>query len=568
VTQCGVAVEAEDGIVENIKIIRWSFLFVVFVLAACGGGHSSSLPPASYEVGGSVAGLAGSGLEVSNSGGAPVSITGNGQFQLGQLAQGTQYNVSVQTQPSKPAQTCMIANGAGLVGAQNVTDITIQCTTNTYSIGGAVSGLGGGNLVLASGSDSVTVEADGSFTFPTKIVSGSTYSVTVSTQPDVSPAQFCTVANGGNSGTVAAADITDIQVDCVNVGKFLYLVNSASNAVSVYSIDAATGALSAATPAQYPAGSKPEAIAVDEAAGLLYVANYGDGTVSAYLIDGATGALTAVTGSPFGVSGAPIALALAPSGSLLYVETGNSQGISVLGFSVNQTTGVLSAVSGNPVASFPGTAPAGAVPPPVFHPSGDYLYFPQSSSSSLATYQVDATSGSLTSLGSVSTPFSYPFTAVATPDGGFLYATGDDSGLLALSIAGSGSLTALSGSPFPAAMEVGGLAIRPTGGFVYVSDCNCRTGDDPGSIDGFSLDGQTGAPTAFGGRTSPAGTLPTALVFDPSGKFAYEANTYSLDISGYSVDANTGALTAVPGSPLAIGGTTPGNGWLAVAISN
>jgi DNA-binding beta-propeller fold protein YncE len=322
-------------------------------------------------------------------------------------------------------------------------------------------------------------------------------------------------------------------------------------------------------PAQYSAGSKPEAIAIDDAAGLLYVANYGDGTVSGYVIDRETGALSAVTGSPFSVGGAPVGLALSPSGSLLYVEAGNNQGVSVMGFSVNQTTGALSAVPGNPVASFSGTSPAGAVSPPAFHPGGAYLYFPLSSSSSIAIYQVDATSGSLASLGSVATTFSYPSSDAITPDGRFLYATGANSGLLAFSIDTSiGALTAISGSPFPGDPEWTAVSVRPSGGFAYTSDCNCRTGDDPGSIYGFSLNGQTGVPTAFGGGAIPAGTLPTALVFDPSGKFAYEVNTYSVDISGYSVDANAGTLAAVPGSPVSIGGPMPGTGWLAVAISN
>jgi N-acetylneuraminic acid mutarotase len=81
----------------------------------------------------------------------------------------------------------------------------------TYSIGGTVSGLVGGSLVLQDDNpDNLTVASNGAFTFPTAITPGSAYSVTVLTQP-AAPPQYCAVANG--SGIVAAA-VTNIQIAC------------------------------------------------------------------------------------------------------------------------------------------------------------------------------------------------------------------------------------------------------------------------------------------------------------------------------------------------------------------
>jgi hypothetical protein len=81
----------------------------------------------------------------------------------------------------------------------------------TYSIGGTVSGLEGTGLALSAGlNNSVTVNADGVFTFPTRLATGTAYTVTVQTQP---ANQACTVANG--TGTVGTANITNVAVTCV-----------------------------------------------------------------------------------------------------------------------------------------------------------------------------------------------------------------------------------------------------------------------------------------------------------------------------------------------------------------
>ena len=108
-----------------------------------------------------------------------------------------------------------MANGSGTVGAANVTNVAVSCTNNppaTYTIGGALSGLGAGKSVglLNNGGDAITVNANGGFTFPNALVAGSAYAVTVGTQP---AGQSCTVANG--SGTVGAANVTNVAVSCV-----------------------------------------------------------------------------------------------------------------------------------------------------------------------------------------------------------------------------------------------------------------------------------------------------------------------------------------------------------------
>ena len=81
----------------------------------------------------------------------------------------------------------------------------------SYTVGGTISGLHGGtSLVLQNnGADDLTAVANGPFTFATALASGSTYKVTVRSQPW---GQQCVVTNG--SGTIAAADVTDVKVSC------------------------------------------------------------------------------------------------------------------------------------------------------------------------------------------------------------------------------------------------------------------------------------------------------------------------------------------------------------------
>jgi hypothetical protein len=167
----------------------------------------------SFTVGGTVSGLAGTGLVLQNSGGNDLSVTANGSFAFSTpLVSGTAFAVTVKTQPTGPAQTCSVAQGTGTVAAGNVTTVAVNCVTQAYAIGGTVTGLAGGGMVLQDNlGDNLSVTADGAFTFATPVASGAMYSVTVLTQPSA-PAQTCTVA-GGN-GLVADAAVSGVAIAC------------------------------------------------------------------------------------------------------------------------------------------------------------------------------------------------------------------------------------------------------------------------------------------------------------------------------------------------------------------
>jgi len=197
----------------------------------------------SFNVGGTVAGLLGSGLVLRNNGGDDLPIASNGSFTFATaLASGTAFEVTVATQPTRPVQTCTVADASGTIVAGDVRTVKVSCATNKYTIRGTVSGLQGSGLVLQNnGVDDVGVQTDGGFAFPTQIPSGSAYSVTVKTQP-TGPAQSCSVQNGG--GTVADRDVDNIVIRCALIeftiggtisnlqGSGLVLVNNGGDRLS------------------------------------------------------------------------------------------------------------------------------------------------------------------------------------------------------------------------------------------------------------------------------------------------------------------------------------------------
>lgn len=133
--------------------------------------------------------------------------------------------MTVKTQPSTPVQTCVVANGSGTVGNANVTNVTVTCTTNEYTVGGTVTGLSGTGLVLQNNlGDDRAIAADGSFTFATSVASGAAYSVTVKTQPSA-PYQTCIVTNA--TGTIAAANVTNVAVACKS-GVYVDVTNGSN----------------------------------------------------------------------------------------------------------------------------------------------------------------------------------------------------------------------------------------------------------------------------------------------------------------------------------------------------
>ncbi len=162
-----------------------------------------------YTLGGSVAGLIGSGLVLAN-GSDTVTVPANAtSFVLPTaVAFGSHYAVNIDTQPA--GLTCTVSTASGTMPAANVANVSVTCASQSFVLGGAVSGLNGTGLILANGGDSVAVPANAaSFTLPTAVAFGSSYAVTIATQPT---GLTCSVSAG--AGTMPAAPVTTVTVTC------------------------------------------------------------------------------------------------------------------------------------------------------------------------------------------------------------------------------------------------------------------------------------------------------------------------------------------------------------------
>ena len=164
-----------------------------------------------YPLGGTISGLISSGLVLSNGTDQLSVSSGATSFTMpNQVAFSSSYDVKVTTQPQ--GLTCSVQNGTATMGAAAVTNIAVTCTDQKFTVGGSVSGLTVSGLVLANGSDTVTLPANATnFTFPTSVDYASSYAVTVSAQP---VGLMCSVSSG--SGQVPAGNVTTVQVTCSN----------------------------------------------------------------------------------------------------------------------------------------------------------------------------------------------------------------------------------------------------------------------------------------------------------------------------------------------------------------
>ena len=190
------------------------YFFVIWVfLAGCAPEEEEETSQtASYSVGGSVSGLANGTVVIQNNGSddlvvfQPGSSSSTISFSFPtKISSGNAFNVTVLVQPL--AQTCTVNNGSGTVSGA-VSSISIICSSQSFSVGGSVSGLTSSIVLQNNGSDDLTISQDSNFTFPTKVATGADYHVTVKTQPHP---YFCTVSK--NRG-IMVGNVADVSVNC------------------------------------------------------------------------------------------------------------------------------------------------------------------------------------------------------------------------------------------------------------------------------------------------------------------------------------------------------------------
>ncbi len=280
--------------------------------------------------------------------------------------------------------------------------------------------------------------------------------------------------------------------------KFLFVPDEAANQIHAYTIGS-TGALTEVSGSPYAQCAFQ--IAVDPSGKYLVAPDYCNGNVAVYAI-GASGSLTAVTGSPFSETSGnqPETAFIDPSGQWVYIAD-RSDGPGTISVFAMSAAGALTEISGSPFADADnGYAITGT-------PDGKYIYVNDFGTvgSEIQGFSVNATSGALTAL---STPTYAGGNCWLSADasGTVLFST-DCNGHLYSSLIGSdGSLSTTAGSPFASTANVWPVVGDPSSTFVYAGEDG-----SPGTISAYTYN-SAGVLTAVAGSPFSTGDFIEGIV--------------------------------------------------------
>ena len=301
-----------------------------------------------------------------------------------------------------------------------------------------------------------------------------------------------------------------------------FLFAAGRDQIMSFKINSTTGALGPATITAGP--NQSLGIFSTPTTGFLYVSDFQNDTVWAFTINPSTGALTAVSGSPFLLGGTPPGaggFAWDLNGGYLYATDVNANAVAafaILG-SDHPNPGALQSISGSPYSV--STNPMQATVANNGLGTSQFLYVSNlnDSAGGISAFAIDPNTGALTVV--PSSPF---------PTGT------------------AGSL------PGPSAL----VAVQGTGTSEFVYVALAGTVNANNKIVGFASDRNTGILTPIGGSPFTTGKNPSHMVLDPTGKFLYVANVMDDTISGFIVDGDTGALAPMPDSPFVVGSSVGG----------
>ncbi|MBZ5508447.1 MAG: DUF11 domain-containing protein [Acidobacteriia bacterium] len=304
--------------------------------------------------------------------------------------------------------------------------------------------------------------------------------------------------------------------------NFVYVNNQSgvSNTISIFSVDTGGVATSIGNVNTGGTGATVACAGIDRittnlASNLLFVSNSGDQTVSVFRIAPGTGALTAVAGSPFATgltldSCAGISLAATPDGHFLMASSNGT----IKTFSV--------AVNG----SLSPSATATLLPTPMvgMKISGDGRFLAVSHQASVSVFTISGVDGSLTAV--TGSPFAKGGTGLVggldfNCDGTLLYAAegGTTSSITdAWTVAPSGALTPILGSPFSAAGNDSNVVfLTPDNTILYQSNQGSQ------DLNSFTVN-PDGSLTSIGLANIATGHTPAGMGSDNSGLFLYSAD--------------------------------------------
>ena len=171
-------------------------------------------------------------------------------------------------------------------------------------------------------------------------------------------------------------------------GKFLYVANETLGALNAFAIDQTTGALTSLPGAPFAASPSVLGVEIDPAGDHVYSVSRDAGAIAGFSVDASTGALTPLAGSPYTATPTSCSMTIHPLASFAFVP--NFAG-TLSTFSI-AADGGLTQIQGSPVTA--GTDPCSVA----VDPSGGFVYVANSGSANVSGYSINATTGALTAL--------------------------------------------------------------------------------------------------------------------------------------------------------------------------
>jgi 6-phosphogluconolactonase (cycloisomerase 2 family) len=240
-------------------------------------------------------------------------------------------------------------------------------------------------------------------------------------------------------------------------------------------------------------------------------------------------------------------MAVTPSNALLYV--GAATGVFV--YFINSDGSLTTPGTGSQPAGVFATAMA-------VSPDGQWLIVLDGTTQQLDIFQINASTGALTS---VTSPATYSITSGVwqpsdiriSPDGTLIFAALGTAGDVVFTFNTTTGVAASSQSLATGNTATGdfGLAVSPKTTYLYIA----RSGTN-GGVAVYSI-GSGGALTPVTGTPFAAGSGTFSVALDNTGTYVYAANRTDGSISGYTIvpGATTAALSLTPlnGSPYASG---------------
>ena len=250
------------------------------------------------------------------------------------------------------------------------------------------------------------------------------------------------------------------------------------------------------------------------------------------------------TGSSGGVGGSGGSGGSGSSGAAyLYVGVDNTTG-AIRGYKVDSSAASLAEVARSPF-TLQGSSTGVAVV------SQHFVYGSEvaNGSSVVPEFRADASSGTLTQIGSLTLPFTAQIGIFSEPSGHNLYAISGD--ILTLDIDPDGTLSN-TGSRVHVADSVGELAVSPNGQLAYagISNGSFKAGTLTDGL--FVLNRNPSSGTLSPSHQVNSGQHLNGLQFDNSGKYLLGISGGGNQISVYSVDYSSGDVTPISGSPFAV----------------